>query len=217
MNTRDTGSSPIHNYKVNNLSNKDLLTIILSSDKNSSTLVNTLLKAFRGNLKDLFTATVEDLLTIDGISLPDACKIKAVFELGKRITSSWKGDRPLITSTDDVVLLMAPSMIYLQQEEFRVLLLDSKNQLLSYHKISLGTLDKTLVHPRDVFRPAITHAAASIILLHNHPSGDAEPSEEDILLTRELLMCSKILDILIIDHIIMGKTDFTSMKKRNLM
>ena len=153
MSTKDTGLFSIHN--MNDLSNKDLLTIILSSHNNPTTLVNTLLKAFRGNLKDLFTATVEDLLTIDGISLPDAYKIKAVFELGKRITSSWKGERPLITSTDDVVLLMAPSMIYLHQEEFRVLLLDTKNQLLSYHKISKGTLDTTLVHPRDVFRPAL--------------------------------------------------------------
>ena len=108
---------------------------------------------------------------------------------------------------------MAPSMIYLRQEEFRVLLLDTKQRLLSYHKISKGTLDKTVVHPRDVFRPAITHAAASIILLHNHPSGDAEPSEADMLLTRELLMCSKVLDIPIIDHIIITKTDVTSMKK----
>ena len=213
----DTRLSPIHNYKVNNLSNKDLLAIILSSHNNPTPLVNTLLKAFHGNLKDLFTATVEDLLTIDSISLPDAYKIKAVFELGKRITSSWKGDRPLITSTDDVVLLMAPSMIYLRQEEFRVLLLDTKQRLLSYHKISKATLDKTVVHPRDVFRPAITHAAASIILLHNHPSGDAEPSEADMLLTRELLMCSKVLDIPIIDHIIIAKTDVTSMKKRNLL
>jgi DNA repair protein RadC len=213
----DTGLSPIHNHNMNDLSNKDLLTIILSSHKNTGVLVNTLLKAFRGNLKDLFTATVEDLLAIDGISLPDAYKIKAVFELGKRITSSWKGDHPLITSTDDVVLLMAPSMIYLRQEEFRVLLLDTKNQLLSYHKISLGTLDETVVHPRDVFRPAITHAAASIILLHNHPSGDAEPSEANMLLTRELLMCSQVLDIPIIDHIIIAKTDVTSMKKRNLL
>jgi DNA repair protein RadC len=90
MSTKDTGLSPIHNHNMNNLSNKDLLTIILSSHKNTGVLVNTLLKAFHGNLKDLFTATVEDLLTVNGISIPDAYKIKAVFELGKRITSSWK-------------------------------------------------------------------------------------------------------------------------------
>jgi DNA repair protein RadC len=178
MNTIDTGLSPVHNYNLNNLSNKDLLTIILSSHNKPGVLVNALLKAFHGNLKDLFT--------VDGISFPDAHQIKAVFELGKRITSSWKGDRPLITSTDDVVLLMAPSMIYLHQEEFRVLLLDTQNQLLSYHKISKGTLDKTVVHPRDVFRPAITHAETPIILLHNHPSGDAEPSEANIVLTSDI-------------------------------
>jgi DNA repair protein RadC len=136
--------------------------------------------------------------------------------LGKRV-ASYCEDTLVIESTDDVVPLVLPHMIFLKQEQFRVILLDPKNRLIRNCIISLGSLDQTIVHPREVFRPAIAHAAASIILVHNHPSGDIAPSEDDVLLTRQLCLCGKVLGIEVIDHVIIGISGYTSFKKRNLM
>jgi DNA repair protein RadC len=105
-------------------------------------------------------------------------------------------------------------MKYKKQEEFRVLLLDSKKRLIRQCTVSIGTIDKAYVHPRDVFRPAVGSGATSIIIVHNHPSGDPEPSQADYTLTRELCMCSKIVDIEILDHIIIGFSDHVSMKEK---
>ena len=180
-------------------------------------MVNNLLSIYDGDLKALFTASVHQLTQAEGIGIVKACQIKAAFELGKRVNTYCKEERPQITSTEDVISLMAPHMIHLKQEEFRVLLLDSKNRVICYQKISLGSSSEALVYPTDVFRPAIAAGATSIILVHNHPSGDPEPSEQDILLTRELYVCCKLVGIEIMDHIIIGSSDYVSMKHRNLM
>ncbi|MGD2251183.1 MAG: JAB domain-containing protein, partial [Candidatus Methanofastidiosia archaeon] len=103
---------------------------------------------------------------------------------------------------------------YKKQEEFRVLLLDNKKRLINQYLVAIGTIDKAYVHPRDVFRPAVAAGAKSIIIVHNHPSGDPEPSQADFVLTRELCMCSRIVDIEILDHIIIGFSDHVSMKEK---
>lgn len=121
------------------------------------------------------------------------------------------------TSTDDVVHLMAPYMVHLKQEQFRVLLLDSKHRVIDHDVVSVGSLDSASVHPRDVFRPAVNRNAAFIFLVHNHPSGDPTPSEEDVLLTRKLCLCGKLIGIDIVDHIIIGRKGFASLKYRNLL
>jgi DNA repair protein RadC len=126
-------------------------------------------------------------------------------------------DMLVIESTDDVVPLVLLHMVFLKQEQFRVIFLDSKNRFIRTCIISIGSLDKALVEPRDVFRPAFTHAAASIILVHNHPSGDPTSSEQDILLTQQLCSCGKILGIEVIDHVIIGISGYSSFKKRNLI
>ena len=123
----------------------------------------------------------------------------------------------MISSTGNVVKLVAPYMKFLKQEEFKVLLLDRENKLIRYQRVALGSLDKAFVEPRDVFRPAITVCAASIILVHNHPSGDPEPSEQDIQLTQGLCACGKILGIEVLDHIIIGFTGHVSLKDNELM
>ncbi len=203
------------------LSLPELLAILISSGNgkghNVTEISSNLLNAFDGNLKDLLSASIEELSSVEGIGFAKACQIKAVFELGKRVASFCEKERRLITSTDDVVNLVLPDMMYLKQEEFKVVLLDSKNRVIRTHMVSVGSLDSTLVHPRDVFRPAIVHAAAFIILVHNHPSGDPTPSEQDILLTRELCMCGKVLGIEIVDHVIVGTAEYASMKLRKLM
>ena len=217
-------SQKVENYLARNgedtLSNQELLSVLISPgerDHPAPEIAATLLTAFDGNLKDLFTATIHQLTRVEGVGFSEACKIKAAFELGKRAASSCEEDYPLIESTDDVVPLVLPHMVFLKQEQFRVILLDSKNKLIRTCIISVGSLDKALVEPREVFRPAIAHAAASLILVHNHPSGDPEPSKEDILLTQQLCLCGAILGIEVIDHVIIGISGYTSFKKRNLM
>ena len=202
------------------LSVLELLTMLISSGNEEGTtsqIALNLLKTFGGNLAELFSATVEELSHVEGMTFAKACKMKAVFELGKRIVQTSRKERPLLTSTDDVVILVLCDMMHLKQEELRVILLDSKNRLIRSQTVSVGSLDSFLVEPQDVFRTAVAHAAASIILVHNHLSGDPTPSEHDIILTGELCMCGRILGIEILDHVIIGSLDYVSMKHREVM
>ena len=198
------------------LTNKELLAVILSGDMEALTAEN-LLNTFDGNLVHLFCASINQLMEIDGIGFEETQKIKATFELTKRIAAYCEEDRPKITSKDDVTKLLAPHMMFLPQEEFRVMLLNAKQKLIRVETVSMGSLDKALVEPRDVFRPAVTFNAASLVIVHNHPSGDTQPSEQDVLLTRELCMCGIILGIEVLDHIIIGVRDHVSFRERGLL
>ena len=198
------------------LTNQELLAVILSGDMGALNAVN-LLKTYEGNLIHLFCASANQLMETEGIGFQEAQKIKATFELTKRIAAYCEEDHPKIASKDDVTKLLAPHMMFLPQEEFRVMLLDAKQKLIRIETVSLGSLDKALVEPRDVFRPAITFNAASLVIVHNHPSGDTQPSEQDVLLTRELCMCGIILGIEVLDHIIIGKRDHVSFRERGLL
>ncbi|MBU7045936.1 MAG: DNA repair protein RadC [Theionarchaea archaeon] len=203
-------------HGAESLTNEELLAVILSGDTGALTAAN-LLNTFDGNLVHLFCASINQLMETEGIGLQEAQKIKATFELTKRIAAYCEEDHPKITSKDDVTKILAPHMMFLPQEEFRVILLDAKQKLIRVETVSLGSLDKALVEPRDVFRPAITFNAASLVIIHNHPSGDAQPSEQDVLLTRELCMCGIILGIEVLDHIIIGVRDHVSFKERGLL
>jgi DNA repair protein RadC len=200
-----------------NLTNKELLAVILSGDMEALTAVENLLNTFHGNLIHLFCASVGQLMETEGIGSQEACRIKAVFELTKRIAAYCEEDHPKIASKDDVTKILAPHMMFLPQEEFRVILLDAKQKLIRVDTVSIGSLDKALVEPRDVFRPAITFNAASLVIVHNHPSGDTQPSEQDVLLTRELCMCGIILGIEVLDHIIIGVRNHVSFKEGGLL
>ena len=207
-------------YGADSLSIQELLAVLLfpryKKDKAIEIAVN-LLKTFNGNLINLFAATIHQLTQVKGIGFVKACQIKAVFELGNRIESYCEEMHPRIISKDVVVKLLAPHMRYLKQEEFRVLLLNSNKRLIRHERISLGLLDAALVHPREVFRPAVAAGAASLILVHNHPSGDPKPSEQDIALTKQLYMGGKIISIEVTDHIIIGLQDHVSLKDKELM
>jgi DNA repair protein RadC len=198
------------------LTNEELLAVILSGDRGALAAAN-LLNTFDGNLVHLFCASINQLMETDGIGFKEAQKIKATFELTKRIAAYCEEDRPKIASKDDVTKILAPHMMFLPQEEFRVMLLDAKQKLIRVETVSLGSLDKALVEPRDVFRPAITFNAASLVIVHNHPSGDTQPSEQDVLLTRELCMCGIILGIEVLDHVIIGVKDHVSFREKGLM
>jgi len=205
---------------VERLPAHELLAVLISpgysKEKASEVAVN-LLKTFDGNLVDLFSASIEQLTQVKGIGFVKACQIKATFELGKRVASYCKEEHPVISSTEDVVKLLAPHMQFLKQEEFRVVLLNSNKRLIRHERVSLGSLDAAFVHPREVFRPAVAAGAASLILVHNHPSGDPTPSEQDIKLTEQLYMGGKIVSIEVADHIIIGFSDYVSLKDKGLM
>jgi DNA repair protein RadC len=203
--------------KAEDLTNKELLAVILSGERGASDAATHVLDTFDGHLIHTFCASLEELIQIDGIGFSEAYKIKATFELTKRIAAYCEVDNPIIDCKDHVVKLLAPHMMFLPREEFRVILLDSKQKLIRVQTVSLGSLDKALVEPRDVFRPAITAGAASLVIVHNHPSGDPTPSEDDVLLTQELCMCGKILGITVLDHIIIGKRDHVSFRESKLI
>ena len=201
------------------LSTTDLLTILISSGCKSTAYETAikLLKAFDGNLLDLFTATTHELTQVNGITIEKARRIKVTFELANRIESYFTQSRPKIENKEDVVKLLAPHMRYLKQVEFRVILLDNHKRLIRHCRVFLGSIDSILIHPREVFRPAVDAGAKSIILVHNHPSGDPEPSKDDIYETKRLCMCSAIVDIKIIDHIIVGHSTHVSMKEQDFI
>ncbi len=203
-----------------NLSVQELLTILISSenrkDKKVSEIVRSLMKTFNNDINKISTASIAELSQVEGIQFVEACQIQVAFELGYRIESCCRRNHPFITSTEDVVTLVR-DMIGLEQEEFRIILINSKGRVIRCLTIPLNSSDSSPVHPRDVFSPAIAHAASSIIVVHNHPSGDPTPSEQDILLTSELCMCGLMLGIEVIDHVIVGSFDYVSLKHRKLM
>ncbi len=201
------------------LSDAELLAILLRTGWGSVTAVDLakkLLKDF-GSLRELGSRPHQELTKYYGLGEVKAVSLLASFELGRRAASAPAVDRLRISSPEDVVRKFQPMLRDLKHEVFKVLLLDSANQLLRDVKISEGILNSSLVHPREVFRHAILEPAASVILLHNHPSGNPEPSAEDLQITKQIVEASKIIGIPVHDHIIITPDAFTSFAERGLI
>jgi DNA repair protein RadC len=198
------------------LSNVELLAIILWRINNSSVFekVSEIFKKY--NLKTLSEASVAELKKIVKDEVK-ACQIVACFELARRVASFKEELRPVIEGPEDVYKIVGPEMQALKQECVKVLLLDARNRLIKVETVSLGTLNENVIHPREVFRSAIENNAASIILVHNHPSGDAEPSDSDIEITREIMKAGEIVGIRFQDHVIIGSKGFISLTNENLI
>ena len=170
-----------------------------------------------GNLKGIANASVEELSQVKGIGLAKACQIKAAFELANRLDGSAEaGDKVAIKTPEDAVNLVQSRLKDKQKEYFLALLLNTRNQLIKVAEISIGSLDSSIVHPREVFKEAISASAASIIFAHNHPSGDPTASEDDITLTKRLAEVGELMGIDILDHIIIGDKIFLSLKREGL-
>lgn len=202
-------------YGPEKLSNSELLAILLRSgtkEENVVELSNKILKRFRAN--ELPNLTFADLKNYPGLGPAKACEIVACFELGKRLLKDKKTE-----------IYLKPKEIWEElkdlrnhkKEHFVIFYLDSRNQEIKREIISVGSLNANLVHPREVFEPAVRNLAAQIILAHNHPSGDPEPSEDDLEITKRLVEAGKILGIEVIDHLIITKTGFISFKEKNLI
>ena len=167
-----------------------------------------------GSLSGLAGRGIAELAAVRGVGPVKAVRLAAAFEITRRLRSRNGQGRVVLGSPEQVFARYGPLMEDLKKEVFRVALLDAQNGLLRDVVISEGTLSASLVHPREVFKPAILESAASIILLHNHPSGDPTPSREDLRLTRQLVDCSELLDLRIHDHVIIGRQRFISLAQR---
>jgi DNA repair protein RadC len=201
------------------LSEAELLAILIHSGTGAITaldIAKTLMKEF-GALEHLATRSFQELKRYKGIGEAKSSLLVAAFELGRRTASAPRATRVQIGSPSDVAGLYLPLLRDLKHEVFKVLLLDSANHLLREVTISAGILNSSLVHPREVFQAAILEPAASIILLHNHPSGNPEPSSEDIAITRQIVEAGKILGIPVHDHVILAVDRFSSFAERGLI
>lgn len=201
------------------LSNSELLAIILRTGtkrKNAIELASYIINKDIQGIRHLQDMTIEELCSIDGIGISKATQIKAALELGIRV-ASFKPMKFKITNPWDVYKYYMDSLRYLKKEVFKIVLLNTKNEVISDIDVSIGTLNSSLVHPREVFREAIKRSSNKIILMHNHPSGSIEPSQEDKNTTFRLIECGKIIGIEVIDHIIIGDGMYFSFKENNII
>ena len=172
-----------------------------------------------GSLGALAQASLDDLQTVKGIGRDKAVTLAAAFALARKMAKELRQDAPVLDTPEAVANLMREDTRLRNVETFQILLLNTRRRLIDVAKIADGTLDTILVHPREVFKPAIAANAAAIILLHNHPSGEATPSEADIKVTRDLIRAGQLLKIEVLDHIILGRAtqerpkDFMSLRE----
>lgn len=200
------------------LSNAELLAILLRTGTPQETALEMAQRLLSqpGGLRYLAEASLEELKEQRGIGLAKAAQIKAAIELGRRL-SVYIANRPVIQHPGDVASLLMDEMRYLDREHFRTICLNTKNRVLAIDNVAVGSLNASLVHPREVFKGPVKRSAAAIILVHNHPSGDPSPSLEDIQVTRRLVEAGRLLGIEVLDHLILGDGFFISMKEKGLL
>jgi DNA repair protein RadC len=180
-------------------------------------LASRLLSAGEGSLRRLAARPAAELLRLPGLGHTKVARLLAAFELGSRLAREERSAPARIRDPEDVVRLLRPQLRDLPVEEFHLLALDSQSQVLRTVLVTRGLLNSSLVHPREVFRPAIAEAAAGIIVVHNHPSGDPTPSTEDRAVTRQLAAAGQLLDLPLYDHVIIAGDRFTSFSAAGLL
>ncbi|MCS7203404.1 MAG: DNA repair protein RadC [Thermodesulfovibrio sp.] len=200
------------------LSDAQLLAIILSTGVNNKNVLEAaieLLDKF-GGLKGLREASINELKSFKGLGIAKVAQIKAAFELGKRVLAETATEQ-IFNSAQTVYNYFFPKLSSLKKEVFITLLLDTKLKLIKEVRVSEGILNQALVHPREIFKEAVKESAYALILVHNHPSGDSTPSEQDIAITKKLKKASEILEINLLDHIIIGSGEYFSMKEKGII
>ena len=204
---------------MGSLSNTELLALIINSgtrEKSAIALAEDVIGKGEG-IFQLREMSPQELMGIHGIGRGKAARILAALELGKRVAARPSAAPVNVESSDDIAALFMEPMRDLKQETFRILLLNAKGDMISSESISVGELTSTLVHPREVFRPAVKKSAAAMVLVHNHPSGDPTPSMQDVEMTLRLVECGRLMGIRILDHMIMGDGTYVSMRALGLL
>lgn len=199
------------------LSTAELLAILLRTGRRGENALHLAHRVLQtcGGLAGLARTPTHELARIPGIGLAKAAQIQAALELGRRVAAATPGERPQVRSAHDAYLLLA-DMADLEQETLRVLLLDTRGRVLAIPTIYVGNVNTTLVRPAEIFREAIRRNAVSMIIAHNHPSGDSTPSPEDIALTRDLVAAGQLLGIRVLDHLIIGRGQYTSLREHGV-
>ncbi|GKV68782.1 UPF0758 protein YsxA [Sporosarcina sp. NCCP-2716] len=201
------------------LSNQELVAILLRTGSRTESvlvLANKLLSEF-DKIQDLRDVSIEELTAVKGIGDAKAVQIMAAAELGKRIYSVAQDGRYVIKSPEDAAAYLMTDLSKLNQEHFVVLFLNVKNEVLHKQTIFIGSLNSSIVHPREIFREAVKRSAASLVVAHNHPSGNATPSPEDIEVTKRLTEAGELMGIDLLDHIIIGDQRYISLKEKGYM
>lgn len=201
------------------LSNAEIVAILLRTGTvaESATRLAQRLLHESGSLRNLADFSLSQLTAIRGIGPAKALQILAGIELGRRVSRTALHEKPTISSPRDAAMLLMEEMRYLQKEHFVCLFLNTKNEVIAKETLSIGSLNATLVHPREVFRAAIKQSSAAIICAHNHPSGDPTPSREDIHMTERLVEAGRIVGIDVLDHLVLGDGVFVSLKEKGYM
>ncbi len=206
-------------YGVESLSLQELLALIIEKGrkgKNVLTLAQELLARF-GNLQKLKEASISELQKVEGIGFATACKIKAALALGERALNTREKPEIKITTPRQVFDLLEPELSKKKKEFFKIICLDTRSKVVAIETISVGSLDTSLAHPREIFYSAIKNTAASFIIVHNHPSGDPTPSQDDIEITKKLKKLSEMLKIPLVDHVIIGGQEYYSFKENGVL
>lgn len=206
---------PREKFKKNGfkrLSDADLIAILLRTGTKELSVKDLSLQLLKeiGNLKQLKETSLESLSKIKGIGEVKAITLLTALELGERILETPKKEIKRILNAQDLYTIFAPRMSNFTQEHFITVFLNTKNEMIASKTIFIGSANQSIVHPRDIFKEALKYAAVKIMVLHNHPSGDATPSKEDISFTKRLIESGKLLQIPLIDHIIIGKNTYYS-------
>jgi len=200
------------------LNTAELLAILLRvgvKGENAVEVGQRILQTF-GGLRGLHKASFDEVQAQRGLGEAKAAAIKAAIELGRRLSLEAPEERPTIHSPADVAALVQYEMSALEQEHFRVMLLNTRNQVLDIIELYHGSLNSSMIRVGEVFKPAVRRNAASVIVIHNHPSGDPTPSPDDTAVTNSIVTAGKLMDIEVLDHIIIGHKQFVSMKERRL-
>ena len=209
----------LRDYGPRFLSNGELIAILLRTGiqgENVLAMSSRLLSRF-GGLDGLGRSSFAELCAERGLSEAKTCQLMAALELGRRFISLAPQDRAVINSPQDVANLLQAEMASLDQEHLRVLLLNTKNQVLNTAEVYVGNVNSSIVRPSEVFRPAVRENAPSIVVVHNHPSGDPTPSPEDVSITRDLVAAGKLLGIDLLDHLVIGSGGrYVSLNERQM-
>ncbi len=209
----------LHAYGAQALTTAELLAILIrtgNAERSAVSLGEYLLAEF-GSIKGVASASLEQIAHVKGLGEAKAAQIKAAVEFGNRLALFTEDAKPSIGGPRDVANLLMSDLRYQKKEHLKSLLMDTKNRVLAVRTVSIGDLSSSIVHPREVYKDAVVASAASIIVAHNHPSGDPTPSAEDVAVTKRLIQAGEIMGIDLLDHIVIGDGVFVSLKERGLI